>query len=527
MRKLSYVGEGTSITVRWGIDTRWISQPVTNRPPASRHGRQGVTDRRGPREKMAIRSAGEPGPSRWVFVSALSLVPLFVGRLDGLASLNEWQVMAAVILGGVIGAAFLSITWLAALSGHPLLDTFGRRGRWPLLALWGVWAGAVGLVTTSWAGAVLSTVVSWPASLSVALLALVAALLAGACARGVRVPILVVAGLTAVAAILVTPHIISSALPGVWQGSDKLLGGDVRVGNNPYPFSVEWPTFWARLVDIAGLSTATVMLWAPMWVPTASGAPSVRDQRWMVAQSVVVASVVCALIYVGTATRFGVGLPVTNTVNPAVQLMALRGPGVWRDALAVAVSGGAVLWLGIVWAGGPPVHGVSVGGRRAVTGMAALVGVFGAIWLTPGNILTILSTPSQLHADAAHVQITLDVLGGSYLLAPLIGIAGVQTLFPTWVGRRRLLHAQLFPHGVWAMLAWVIGVAASVHWLHGFGWLSFGPWAHRWIPSLPAHATAFAPVSGTADWAIAVSTLVGSAVYGVAQWIHYTRHRSS
>ncbi len=216
-------------------------------------GKPGVTGHIKAPVEEAFPGPGGHGPSMWIVVSGLSLVPLLVGQLDGLASLSEWQVMAAVALGGAFGVAFISVTWVVALWGQPLLDTFGRRGRWPLLGLWVVWAVAISLVTMSWAGAALSTVVPWSASLSVLLLALVAAFQARSWARGVRVPTLVVGGLTLMAAILVAPHILASALPGLWQRTDMLLGANARVGPNSYPFAVEWPTFWARLVDIAGL----------------------------------------------------------------------------------------------------------------------------------------------------------------------------------------------------------------------------------------------------------------------------------
>ncbi len=443
----------------------------------------------------------------------MSLMPLFVGQLDALASLNERQLMVAVALGAAAGGILLAVAWRASAAGHPLLDALGASGRWPLLALWACWAGALSVVTLSWAGAALSAVTFLPAPMSAALIALLAALLSRE-ARRERPrawAATVTAVLTGAALMAVAPHILASSRPGLWQGADNLLGQG-RVGPNPYPFATEWRVFRARLIDVGGLATATVLLWAPMRVAR-SPEPSGAGSWWVTGQAFLVAAVVSALTYISTATRWGAGLPTgVSLVNPMSLLLSLRGPGLWRDMLVGAFTGSAILGLRTVWAGGPPVEGVSPPVKRGATWLAGSAAVILAVVLTRTPLDAVVATSFQRQGDGVFRQLAFSLIGGAYLFAPLVGIAGVKLLGPVRATGSSVANRKPFHEGLWGPLAFAGGLMASLPWAHGFGWLSFGPYVHRWIPPLPAHAAAFV-TAPPADWALMVSTLVSALIF--------------
>lgn len=163
------------------------------------------------------------------------------------------------------------------------------------------------------------------------------------------------------------PHLAAhTAGPSLWHAHDIYL--PVDVGFPPHLSATqEWSVFWSRLVNIAGLTMATILIWVPVRSSLPDSERPGRATRPAMGQAAVVALVVGSLVLLGTAIPGGYW-----GGNPATE--PLFGPtGFGRDALVATFAGGAVLWLVVVWAVGPPLARLAESAERRVVITVAAV----------------------------------------------------------------------------------------------------------------------------------------------------------
>ena len=141
-----------------------------------------------------------------------------------------------------------------------------------------------------------------------------------------------------------------------------------------------------------------------------------------------------------------------------------------------------------------------------------------ALWRQPVNPLGSGTTTGYGYGRCL---LATDLWVAGYGMAPLAALLGLRWLFETRVaqsiGWRR-------PPLSWAAVAWSAGIVASLPWLHGFGWVSFGPWLHHRWPALPAYGEPSPTLTAAPDWAIPVGIGLCGAAYLVLA-ILFTRRR--
>jgi hypothetical protein len=495
------------------------SSPGATSHSPRRHAGRGI-GKGNPVHKAEERTTGLksawPTPNRWPVLAALSIFPLAAGALASYTALNAWQTLMALAVGAGAGGVMLAISWTVMQRGTPLLDVLGRGGALPMTVLWVLWAIAMGTMTLLWAGEVVTSVLPLDPALAVIGVGLVAGVVAWLWHRGKPTAAAGVVALTASALVLALPQIAGSVHAGIWHLPDRLNGQATRAGYNPFPISAEWPQFWTRLVDLAGVAAATVLLWVPVGghmsapdvPPRGSGAPAL--------QAAVVALAVLMLLFLGGAVHFGPFLRTTLSSNPAVPILSHAASGWPRDVVVVALTGGGLLWLATIWAAGPPTRMIPARARTWATVATAAVTVAGATLFGPNSIRQLTLRASSRQAigwSTAHWVAGHRLLGGAYLIAPLAVIAALAWLAGNWPALRR--HGVAPLSGTVTAIVWLIAVAASTPWIQGFGWFGAGPLIHHVILGLLAHyhlPTAWR----TPDWALVVGMVAAVVVYGSA-----------
>jgi len=454
-------------------------------------------------------------PSRWAVLTGFTLLPLLIGEVHVAGAINEWQLVVATAVGAAVGGILLAVAWAAARSNHPLLDVLGQRGVLPMTVLWTIWAAVMGLMNVLWVAEALTTVLPGPPVVWVLLLGIAAGVVAWQWRGGHLLPVATVLAVTLTAGLLIVPHVVAGGDSFLWRMPD----GYCTVGCPAIaqPLAVVWPAYWAMLVNVAGLTAATVLLWVPV-MGAAGHTPRTRGSGWW---SVVSALLITGLVFLVVVAGQVVGgrfLLHSTSTNPARWLLALTGPGAWRDTAVLALTGGAILWLATVWAGGPPSALLAATARRWATGLAAGLTVAGAALFHPlallstARVLPLYPRPTQV----AHFNAGVDLLSIAYLVAPLVVILLIAWALP------RLRMAQRW--GLTALSGgltagvWGLAVLVSTHWADGFGYA---------VGSLIQIARTPSWVRAQADWALAVGMVTAAVVYlalvAVMRWAPWRR----
>ena len=447
------------------------------------------------------------GPPRWAALTGLTLVPVFVGKAlyYPTSTLNEWQVVAAMAIGAAAGGLLLALAWSAARGNHPILDVWGRRGVFPLAALWMLWAAVMGMMNALWIGEVLSVVLPGPPVVWTLALGAAAAALALWWRAGHGVAVLALAVLTAAAAMAVAPHVAAASAPLRWRSADgQCLGciGPLPTSTAP-PLAPAWPYFWQMLVNTAALTAAAVLTWVPVMGVGGGGRGS--ETRWRPLTAAAAVTVLAFLLVWAGQSVFASVIP----SNPASGLLRLSGPGPWRDLLVAAITGGAWLWLTTVWAAGPPTLALSESVKGWLAGLAAAAALAGAWALDPffpplPQAYRLYGVRRVFSINFAQSDAGLRLLGAAYLTAPLIVVLALAWAIEAWAPCRRWGLRPL--SGGVAAIIWGLAVAVSTRWMTGFGQFTAGPLLNRLAPSFTRDSNLLA----NADWALAMG--VGAAL---------------
>ena len=440
-------------------------------------------------------------PSRWAALTGFTLLPLLIGQLPLAATINEWQLVVATAVGAAVGGILLAIAWAASRSNHPLVDVLGPRGVMPMTVLWTIWAALMGMMSVLWVAETLATVLPGPPVVWVLLLGTVAGAVALLWRRGHLLPVATVLAVTLTAGLIIAPHVVAGGHPFPWRMPDGYCTvGCPAMGT---PLLVFWPAYWAVLVNVAGLTAATVLLWVPVMGAAGNRPGTSRAGWWPVVSAIPVTGLVFLFVVAGQVVG-GPFLTHSTSMNPARWLLALTGPGAWRDTAVLAMTGGAVLWLATVWAAGPPSAFLSGTARRWAAGAAAGLAVAGAGLFHPMSLLS----PSQvlplnpLPAQVAHFNAGVNLLSTAYLLAPLVVILLIAWALPRARVCQRWGLAAL--GGGLTAVVWVLAVLVSTRWADGFGY-TVGPLIQ--ISRIPPG------VQAQADWALALGMGTAAVLY--------------
>lgn len=440
-------------------------------------------------------------PSRWAVLTGFTLLPLLIGQLPLGAPINEWQLAVATAVGAAVGGILLATAWAAARSHHPLLDVLGPRGVIPMTVLWTIWAALMGMMNVLWVAETLTTVLPGPPVAWVLLLGTVAGAVALLWRRGRLLPVAGVLAVTLTASLIIAPHVVAGGHPFLWRMPDGYCTvGCPAMGT---PLTVFWPVYWAVLVNLGGLTAATVLLWVPV-MGAASHTPGTgRAGWWPVASAVGVTGLVFLFVVAGQVVG-GPYLIHSTSMNPARGLLALTGPGSWRDTAVLAMTGGAVLWLATVWAAGPPSALLSGTARRWAAGAAAGLAVAGAGLFHPMSLLsTSQALPlNTLPAQVAHFNAGVNLLSIAYVVAPLVVILLIAWALPRSRACQRWGLVAL--GGGLTAVVWVIAVLVSTRWADGFGY-TVGPLIQ--ISRIPPG------VRAQPDWALALGMATAAVLY--------------
>jgi len=445
------------------------------------------------------RSWAQPG--RWAVLTGFTLLPLLIGGVNVGAEINAWQWLVAAAVGAAVGGILLAIAWAAAQNHHPLLDVLGPSGMVPMTVLWVIWAALMGLMTILWVAEALATVLPGPPVVWVLLLGAAAAAVALLWRRGYLLPVATVLAVTLAAGFLFTPQVLAGGHAFLWRMPDGYCTVGCPLNGNP--LALRWPMYWAILVNVAGLTAATVLLWVPV-MGAADPTSRSRASGW---GPVVSALLVTGLLFLFMVAGKSVGGPFlvhSTSMNPARRLLALTGPGTGRDTILVALTGGAVLWLATVWAAGPPSTLLAGTVRRRAIGAAAGLAVVGAALfhpmsiLSPARVLPLNPLPAQF----AHFVTGINLLSLAYLIAPLVVILLIAWALPQSRLGRRWGLAPL--GGGPTAVVWGLAVVGSLHWASGFGYTVGSLLQLSRIPSW---------VHAPADWALAIGMAAAAVLY--------------
>lgn len=438
-------------------------------------------------------------PHRWVALTGLSLLPVLAGGLSLFPRmLNEWQLVIAIVIGAGVGGCALAGAWLAARSGHPILDAFGRRGAIPMAVLWAVWALTLGTAALLGVAELLPAVASGSSAVFWVLsLGALAAAVALAWRRGYVLPVWALATAIVVGAMIVGPHVLAGGSAPAWHMPDGGRCSFSCPARGIPPLATAWPRYWSALVNVAGLTAATVLLWVP--VMGAAGPESRAGTPWGTVAS---AALVTGMVVVLNVAGYGALAVLGYSYLAAVPLTGL---GAWRAVAVLVFAGGAVLWLATVWTTGPPTTLLAPHQRRWATGTAAIGAAAGAGLLAraaaPAVAVPAGALPAAPLVAMQFYQGGIPLLAAAYLLAPLVIIALLWWAVQRSAAGRRWTRVPLGA-GLTAGV-WVLSVLVSSRWADGFGWFGLPPLTQRLVPG----------VVPPPDWGLAVGMGAAALMY--------------
>jgi hypothetical protein len=382
-------------------------------------------------------------PLRWGALAVLTPFPVFVGGLLQGFRLDELQVLGALTAGTAFGILGLVVVWAAPPGA--LGSVLGGRLRAVPVSVWVCWAVALGLFNFVWVGhalawiAIESFLTSTPVSpplptVSVAAVAGAIALVIGLVLwQRFRPRVLVGIAVLTIAAWLATlPFLL--ALPMGLELSQ--LPGSPNTVLVP---AASAHIYLIRMVNVAGMAAATVLLAAPL-AKGSGGRPAAR--RWPpVWRAALVGTVLLTLMYIGLHVGVYAATGVVDHLPRALWAVGAFG-----------LLGGVVLWTSTIVATLPEAWGGTTPGW--VWGLLAAVtaGLACAIAYDSSGSVFVVASESHLLA-----------LG--YLVAPWLGLLLGQ----------RLMHGGPDARGPravrpgWAAAAWTCGLAACLPGITGFG----------------------------------------------------------
>lgn len=432
----------------------------------------------------------EGHPWRWLAITGLIPLPVLVGGLFP-TTLNAWPVMIAVLIGAGIGGLGLAGVWWSARQGHAILDVFGRHGAGGLTVLWGAWAVVVGMLLLQWTGDLLPAVMGTSSVVVILTVGTLAAVLSLAWRHGHVWPLWILMSTLMAGAVVVTASVVAHGSGLVWHSANA---GPCHFScpiDHPASLAVTWPRDWARLVNVAGLTTATTLMWVPLGGPETADAGTVWSPVGMLV----------GLVALLELAGYGALAVLGYSRDPVSGFQgALTGPDGWHALAILVLSGGVILWLAAVWTTGPPTILLASRPRHAATAAAALAGVGGAVVLAP-RVTSFLGLVGVEFQQREVVMLAL-----AYALAPLVAIlvtALAVRRIPT--PRRTLTH---LPPWLTA-LVWMAACGVSTRWADGFGWFGVAPW------TLPV----VAGMSPPADWALPIGMGTGAFLYLILVYI--------
>jgi len=358
------------------------------------------------------------------------------------------------------------------------------------------------MLLLQWTGDLLPAVIGTSPVIVVLTVGALAAVLSFAWRHGHVWPLWILMSALLAGAIVVTASVVMHGSGLVWHFANR---GPCHFScpiDHPASLAVMWPRDWALLVNVAGLTTATTLMWVPLLGPDTAD-PGTAWSPVGILVGLVGLVVLLELAGYGALAVLGYSQdPVSGFPG------ALTGPDGWHALAILVLSGGTILWLATVCTTGPPTVLLASKPRHAPTVAAALAAVGGAVVLAPRvtSFLGLVGVEFQ--------QSEVEVLALAYALAPLVAILVTALVVRRIHNPRRTLT----PLPPWlTALVWIAAFGVSTRWADGFGWFGTAPW------TLPVEPGILPP----ADWALPIGMGTGAFLYLILGYIRHGGFGSS